>query len=415
VFSVVEDRLKSDDFYVHAHKVLFAAMERMAAQARAIDLTTLLSWLRDRDQVEEAGGVEYLSQVVGCMPTTAHVDHYARRVEELALVRRLIATGTGIVKSAYEPFDDATHLLDTAEQAIMNLSRHTGRGGLVPLHEVLVASYAQIEELQEDPMGLRGTPTGFIDLDQMVSGLKVSDLLVLAARPSMGKTALALNVAQNVAVRSGKTVAIFTLEMSAPQLALRMLSAEGTIDAGVFRTGKLTDEDWVKLAMAIGVLSEAPVFIDDTPGMTVFDIRAKLRRLQAKRGVDLVIIDYLQLITGRGGDNRQQEISEISRSLKLMAREFNVPVMALSQLSRAVEQRQNKHPMLSDLRESGSIEQDADIVAFLYREDYYDPDTERKNIVEIIIGKQRNGPTGIIELLFLKKYNKFLSLETSHS
>jgi replicative DNA helicase len=248
----------------------------------------------------------------------------------------------------------------------------------------------------------------------MTSGLQRSDLIILAARPSMGKTAFALNLAQNVAIHAGETVAIFNMEMPAIQMVQRMLSAEGNIDAQVFRTGNLDEEDWEKLTMAIGTLAEVPIFIDDTPGLTVFDIRAKLRRLQAEHGLGLVVIDYLQLIRGRGGESRQQEISEISRSLKLLARELDVPVIALSQLSRAVEQRQDKRPMLSDLRESGSIEQDADIVAFLYRDDYYDEESERKNIMEVIIGKHRNGPVGKVELLFLKNYNKFLSLDLKH-
>jgi replicative DNA helicase len=272
-------------------------------------------------------------------------------------------------------------------------------------------SYEQIEAQHFNKSGISGTPTGFVDLDRMISGLKGSELIILAARPSMGKTAFALNLAQNVGVRAGKTVALFSLEMSASQLVMRMLAAEGNIDAQGFRTGNLNEEDWEKLTMAMSTLSEAPIFIDDTPGITVYDIRAKLRRLKAEHGLGLVVIDYLQLITGRGGESRQQEISEISRSLKLIAREFDVPVIALSQLSRAVEQRQDKRPMLSDLRESGSIEQDADVVAFLYRDDYYNEESEKKNIAELIIGKQRNGPVGKVELLFLKNYNKFLSLD----
>jgi replicative DNA helicase len=274
-----------------------------------------------------------------------------------------------------------------------------------------VESYEQIESLHYNKGGLKGLSTGFIDLDKMTSGFQKSDLIIVAARPSMGKTAFALNVAQNVALRTGETVAIFSLEMSSAQLVMRMIASEGNIDAQAFRTGNLNEEDWEKLTMSIGTLSEASIFIDDTPGITIFDIRAKLRRLQAEHGLGLVMIDYLQLISGRGIDSRQQEISEISRSLKLMAREFNVPIIALSQLSRAVEQRQDKRPMLSDLRESGSIEQDADMVAFLYRDDYYNEESEKKNIAEIIIGKQRNGPVGRVELLFLKNYNKFLSLE----
>ena len=294
----------------------------------------------------------------------------------------------------------------------LEISQHRIQGEFLPIRDVLVETYEQIEALHENKTGLRGISSGFVDLDRMTSGFQKSDLIIIAARPSMGKTAFALNIAQNVAIRSGETVAIFNLEMSAPQLVMRMIAAEGNIDAQAFRTGNLKPEDWEKLTMAMSALSEAPIFIDDSPGVTVYDIRAKLRRLQAEHGLGLVIIDYLQLISSVKGDSRQQEISEISRSLKLMARELNVPVISLSQLSRAVEQRQDKRPMLSDLRESGSIEQDADLVAFLYRDDYYNEESERKNIAEVIIGKQRNGPVGKVELLFLKQYNKFLSLET---
>jgi replicative DNA helicase len=316
--------------------------------------------------------------------------------------------------NGYSGGEEVDEIIDAAERQILEIGQRQIRGGFVPIRDILMETYQQIEQLHYNQDGLRGIATGFVDLDRMTSGFQKSDLIIIAARPSMGKTAFALNVAQNVAMRTGETVAIFNLEMSAPQLVTRMIAAEGNIDAQVFRTGQLKEEDWEKVTMAMSSLSEAPIFIDDTPGVSVFDIRAKLRRLQSEHGLGLVIIDYLQLISGRGGDSRQQEISEISRSLKLMARELNVPVISLSQLSRAVEQRQDKRPMLSDLRESGSIEQDADIVAFLYRDDYYNEDSEKKNIAEVIIGKQRNGPVGKVELLFLKNYNKFLSLETKY-
>jgi replicative DNA helicase len=324
----------------------------------------------------------------------------------------LTRTATQIAVTGYSGSGELNEILNEAEKRILEVSGRRVRGnGFVPIHDVLMESYEQIEAQHFNKSGISGTPTGFVDLDRMISGLKGSELIILAARPSMGKTAFALNLAQNVGVRAGKTVALFSLEMSASQLVMRMLAAEGNIDAQGFRTGNLNEEDWEKLTMAMSTLSEAPIFIDDTPGITVYDIRAKLRRLKAEHGLGLVVIDYLQLITGRGGDSRQQEISEISRSLKLLAREFDVPVIALSQLSRAVEQRQDKRPMLSDLRESGSIEQDADVVAFLYRDDYYNEESEKKNIAELIIGKQRNGPVGKVELLFLKNYNKFLSLD----
>lgn len=408
----VNERLKAEDFYRQAHQRLFQVMNDLAERGEPVDLVTLTAELNDRKLLDEVGGVPYLNDLASTVPTAANVEYYAKIVEEKALLRRLIRTATQIAMQGYSGSDEVNQILNEAEKRILEISQRRIRGGgFVAIKDVLMESYEQIEALHLNKSGISGIPTGFVDLDKMTSGLKGSELIILAARPSMGKTAFALNVAQNVAVRAGKTVALFSLEMSAAQLAMRMIASEGNIDAQVFRTGNLNEEDWEKLTMAMSTLSEAPIFIDDTPGVTVYDIRAKLRRLQAEHGLGLVVIDYLQLISGRGGESRQQEISEISRSLKLMAREFNVPVIALSQLSRAVEQRQDKRPMLSDLRESGSIEQDADMVAFLYRDDYYNEDSEKKNIAELIIGKQRNGPVGKIELLFLKNYNKFLSLD----
>ncbi|SFI69510.1 replicative DNA helicase [Thermoflavimicrobium dichotomicum] len=411
VLLTVNERLRAEDFYRQSHQKLFQAINDLAQKGEPVDLVTLTAELQDRKWLEEVGGVAYLTELAGIVPTAANVEYYAQIVEEKAILRRLIRTATQIAASGYTGGEDVADVIDEAERKILEISQRRMRGGFIPIGNVLMESFEQIESMYNSQKGLKGIPSGFVDLDRMTSGFQKSDLIIIAARPSMGKTAFALNVAQNVALRSGQTVAIFNLEMSAQQLVMRMLAAEANIDAQAFRTGNLKEEDWEKLTMAIGTLSEAPIFIDDTPGVTVFDIRSKLRRLQAEHGLGLVLIDYLQLITGRGGDSRQQEISEISRSLKLMAREFDVPVIALSQLSRAVEQRQDKRPMLSDLRESGSIEQDADIVAFLYRDDYYNEDSEKKNIAEVIIGKQRNGPVGKVELLFLKNYNKFLSLE----
>src|SRR5690606_1684990 len=341
-------------------------------------------------------------------------DHYARIVEEKAILRRLIRTATQIASAGYAGGDDVAEIIDEAERKIVDISERRIRKAFLPIRDLLMDTYERIEQMHENRGGLTGIPTGFPDLDRMTSGLQRSDLIILAARPSMGKTAFALNLAQNVALHAGETVAIFNMEMPAIQLVQRMLSAEGNIDAQVFRTGNLGEEDWEKLTMAIGTLAEVPIFIDDTPGLTVFDIRAKLRRLQAEHGLGLVVIDYLQLFRGRGGESRQQEISEISRSLKLLSRELNVPVIALCHLSRAVEEREDKRPMLSDLRESGSIEQDADIVAYLYRDDYYNEESERKDIMEVIFGLHRTGPVGKVELLFLKNYNKFLSLDLKH-
>jgi replicative DNA helicase len=410
----VTERLRPEDFYRQGHQRLFQVMLELSERGEPLDLVTITSELQDRKLLEEVGGVSYLAELAEVVPTSANVEYYARIVEEKSILRRLIRTATQIASAGYSGGAEVAEILDEAEKQILDISQRRHRNGFVPIHDILMETYEHIEKLHYKKGELTGIPTGYTDLDRMTSGLQPSDLIIIAARPSMGKTAFALNLAQNVAIRSKLPVAIFNLEMSAPQLVMRMLAAEGNIDAQAFRTGNLTEEDWEKLTMAISTLSEAPIFIDDTPGVTVFDIRSKLRRLQAEHGLGLVLIDYLQLISGRGGESRQQEISEISRSLKLMARELNVPVIALSQLSRAVEQRQDKRPMLSDLRESGSIEQDADVVAFLYRDDYYNEDSEKKNILEVIIGKQRNGPVGKVELLFLKNYNKFLSLDLRH-
>lgn len=407
----VNERIRAEDFYRQGHQRLYEVMNELAEKREPIDLVTLTAMLQDKKLLEEVGGVSYLTEIAAMVPVISNVDYYAKIVETKAMQRNLIRTASGIISEAYTNDEDIAEVMETAEKKILDIAKRRIKGAFTPIKEVLMESYEQIEALHYNQGGLKGLSTGFIDLDKMTSGFQKSDLIIVAARPSMGKTAFALNVAQNVALRSQATVAIFSLEMSAPQLVMRMIASEGNIDAQSFRTGNLKDEDWEKLTMSIGTLSEASIFIDDTPGITIFDIRAKLRRLQAEHGLGLVMIDYLQLISGRGIDSRQQEISEISRSLKLMAREFDVPIIALSQLSRAVEQRQDKRPMLSDLRESGSIEQDADMVAFLYRDDYYNEESEKKNIAEIIIGKQRNGPVGKVELLFLKNYNKFLSLE----
>jgi replicative DNA helicase len=317
-----------------------------------------------------------------------------------------------ILSMAYEPREDVEELLDEAERRIFAIVQKRRVDNFHHIKDVLLATFERIEQLYNSKGGITGVPTGFPDLDAMTSGLQPSDLILVAARPSMGKTAFALNIAQNAAIRHRIPVAIFSLEMSKEQLVQRMLCAESNVDSHKLRTGRLEEDDWPRLARAMGPLSEAPIYIDDTPGITCLEIRAKARRLKAEKGLGLVVIDYLQLIAGRGqSENRQQEISEISRSLKALARELNVPVLALSQLSRAPDVRSDHRPVLSDLRESGSQEQDSDLVAFLYREDYYNPNTDRKNIAEVIIAKQRNGPTGKVELLWLSQYTKFVSIE----
>lgn len=411
------EHLRAEDFYSVAHQRIFDAVVELNDDNKPLDLVTLMSRLQDRGELEEIGGVSYLAKLSGAVPTAANVEYYAQIVAEKAMLRRLIRTATQIVSNGYAEGEDVGSLLNDAEQRILELSNRRAAHGFISIRDVLMEVFEKVEHLYNHKGGVTGIPSGFPDLDKMTSGFQRSDLIIVAARPSVGKTAFALNIAQNVAVRAGETVAIFSLEMSAAQLVQRMICAESNVDAGRMRTGFLEGDDWEKLSMAIGSLSEAQVYIDDTPGITVADIRAKCRRLKKEKGLGMILIDYLQLIQGRGkaGDNRQQEVSEISRTLKQIARELEVPVIALSQLSRGVEQRQDKRPMMSDLRESGSIEQDADIVSFLYRDDYYDKETEKKNIIEIIIAKQRNGPVGTVELVFLKQFNKFVSIDRQHA
>ncbi|TVX99940.1 replicative DNA helicase [Cohnella terricola] len=411
------ERLKSEDFYSVSHQRIFDAMIALNDDNEPIDLITLTARLQDLGQVEEVGGIIYLTKLANAVPTAANVEYYAQIVEEKSILRRLIRTATQIVSNGYATEEDVGILLNDAEARIMEISSGRTATGFISIRDVLMEVFERVEFLYNNRGGVTGIPSGFVDLDRMTSGFQPNDLIIVAARPSVGKTAFALNIAQNVAVRASETVAIFSLEMSAAQLVQRIICAESNVDAQRMRTGHLEGDDWEKLSMAIGSLSEAQIYIDDTPGITVSDIRAKCRRLKKEKGLGMILIDYLQLIQGRGkaGENRQQEVSEISRTLKQIARELSVPVIALSQLSRGVEQRQDKRPMMSDLRESGSIEQDADIVAFLYRDDYYDKESEKKNIIEIIIAKQRNGPVGTVELVFLKNFNKFVSLDRSHS
>lgn len=410
------ERLGSEDFYSPEHGLIYEAMIELGEDSQPIDLVTLTAWLQNKQHLEEIGGVSYLAKLVSGVPTAANVDYYAQIVEEKSLLRRLIRTATQIVQNGYAASEDVGVLLSEAESRILEIANNRSSSGFISIRDVLMEVFEKVEFLYSHKGGTTGIPSGFQDLDKMTAGFQRSDLIIVAARPSVGKTAFALNIAQNVGVRAKETVAIFSLEMSAAQLVQRMICAESNVDAGRMRTGFLEGDDWEKLTMAIGSLSEASIYIDDTPGITVADIRAKCRRLKKEKGLGMILIDYLQLIQGRGkaGENRQQEVSEISRTLKQIARELEVPVIALSQLSRGVEQRQDKRPLMSDLRESGSIEQDADIVAFLYRDDYYDKESEKKNIIEIIIAKQRNGPVGTVELAFLKQFNKFVSIDRVH-
>lgn len=411
----VMERIQALDFYKTAHQRIFEAMVEVGEGQEPIDIVTVTARLQDKQQIDEVGGVSYLSQLGSSVPTAANVDYYAQIVEEKSLLRRLIRTATEIVSEGYASSDDIGDMLSEAEHRILEISNRRSASGFVPIRDVLMDVFERVEFLYNHKGGTTGIPSGFEALDKMTSGFQKNDLIIVAARPSVGKTAFALNIAQNVGVRAKESVAIFSLEMSAAQLVQRIICAEANVDAGRMRTGYLEEDDWHKMTMAISALSSAEIYIDDSPTLTVAEIRAKCRRLKKESGLGLIIIDYLQLIHGRGksGENRQQEVSDISRALKAVARELEVPVIALSQLSRGVEQRQDKRPMMSDLRDSGSIEQDADIVAFLYRDDYYDKESEKQNIIEIIIAKQRNGPVGTVELVFLKNYNKFVNLDQS--
>jgi len=414
--TVASEILIPEDFYRASHQKIFNAMLKLNDEGKVVDLVTVTEELAAAKLIEDTGGVSYLSELASSVPTAANIEYYARIVEEKSLLRRLIRTATEIASDGYSREDEVEALLSEAEKNILAVAQRKNAGAFHNIKDVLVRTYDNIEQMHQRAGEITGLETGFIELDRMTAGFQRNDLIIVGARPSVGKTAFALNIAQNVAHKTGENIAIFSLEMGAEQLVMRLLCAEGNIDAQRLRTGSLTDDDWGKLTMAMGSLSSSGIFIDDTPGVRISDIRSKCRRLKQEHGLGMILIDYLQLIlgSGRAGENRQQEVSEISRSLKQLARELQVPVIALSQLSRGVEQRQDKRPMMSDIRESGSIEQDADIVAFLYRDDYYDKESENKNIIEIIIAKQRNGPTGTVSLAFVKEYNKFVNLETRY-
>jgi replicative DNA helicase len=418
VITTIADKITSEDFYDQRHGTIYNAILRLYEQNKPVDLLTLSSALKDQDELEQVGGSSYLTQLTNTVPTAAHGEHYADIVAEKALRRKLIKASEDITSMSFSD-NTATvqEILEQAEARLFGVSQRTLKQDLVSIEQVLAEGFDRLDELHKNKGALRGIRTGWKDLDKKTSGLQRSDLVVIAARPAMGKTTLVGNLVQNVAMLEKQAVLFFSLEMSKDQLVDRMLAAESGVDAWKIRTGDLNDEDFEKLGHAMGSLSEAPIFIDDTPGISVLEMRTKARREANKHPLGLIVVDYLQLMRGSGKSNdfnRVQEISEISRGLKLIARELNVPVVALSQLSRSVEQRPDKQPMLSDLRESGSIEQDADIVMFIYREDYYNPETDRQHITDLIIAKHRNGPTGKIELYFHPEQLKFLSLDTSH-
>ncbi len=414
----VREFISPDDFYKYAHKIIFRAMITLSDRNDAIDATTIRTILDDQDDLQSIGGLSYIVELVNSVPTSANAEYYAKIVAEKAMLRDIIARLTESVNRAYDEILKPEEVIAGVERALIELNEHSNRSGFRKISDVLKVNYEALEARSKQTSNVTGLPTGFRDLDKITTGLHPDQLVILAARPAVGKTAFVLNIAQNVGTKQKKTVAIFSLEMGAESLVDRMLAAEGMVDSHSLRTGQLTDQDWNNVTIAQGALAEAPIYIDDTPGIKITEIRARSRKLsqEVDGGLGLIVIDYLQLITGTKPENRQQEVSDISRQLKILAKELKVPVIALSQLSRGVEQRQDKRPVLSDIRESGSIEQDADIVAFLYRDDYYRKEGDdaeeavEDNTIEVILEKNRAGARGTVKLMFQKEYNKFSSI-----
>ena len=411
----VADFLHSDDFYRDAHRTIYEVILQLYEQREPADFITICDELERRNKLEEVGGASYITSLINQVPTSGNVEYYGRIVERTSILRRLIHAAGQIAAIAYEE-GDADVALDKAEQLIFNISQRHARTDFSLLRDILSEYMNKLDQLHERRGTIVGVPTGFTDLDRLTGGLQRSDLIILAARPAIGKTSLALSLAHNSTVKYQHSVAIFSLEMSKEQLVQRLLSMDAGVDQQRLRTGWIEDDEWDRIIYAMGTLSEANIWIDDTPGITTVEMRSKARRLQAEHGIDLIIVDYLQLMqsvlgSGKRNENRVQEISEVSRNLKALARELNLPVLALAQLSRAVESRQSKVPQLSDLRESGSLEQDADIVMFIYRDDIYNPESERKNIADIIVAKHRNGPVGEVSLYFQASQTRFRDLE----
>lgn len=409
----VTEILDADDFYRDAHRKIFNALINLSERDEPADLITLTNELRKANQLDAIGGASYLASLIDSVPTAANIEYYAKIVKEKAILRKLIETSTEIITQSYEERGDVEGFLDEAERAIFQISEKRIRPSFYPIREIVKESFRTIERLFQKKELVTGVPSGFKDLDRMTAGFQPSDLIIVAGRPSMGKTAFCLNIAQYAAIENKVPVAIFSLEMSKEQLVIRMLCSEALVEGSRLRTGFLNESDWPKLTIAAGNLSEAPIFIDDTAALSVLELRAKARRLKSDHGLGLVLVDYLQLMKGRTkAESRQQEISEISRSLKALAKELNVPVIAVSQLSRKTEERTGNRPQLSDLRESGAIEQDADLILFIYRDEVYNrsEDNPNRGKAEIIIGKQRNGPIGKVELAFLDKYTTFKDL-----
>jgi replicative DNA helicase len=403
-------------FHLDAHQKIFRAVVTLFEKAKAIDLVTVSEELRKQRTLEEAGGSAYLAELTSQVPTAANVEHYARIVREKAILRHLINAATGIIQESFEAASDANTVLDHAERAIFEISQAKVESRAIAIKDIIKDSIEAIDRLYQRKEHVTGLATGYYDLDMKTAGFQASDLVIIAGRPSMGKSALACCIAEHAAVVQGKPVAFFSLEMSKEQLVQRFLCAHAKVDAQKVRTGYLAHTDWPKLTSAAGRLSEAPLFIDDTPTISILDLRAKARRMKSQHDIQVIIVDYLQLMQGRGkSENRQQEISEISSSLKALARELNVPLVAISQLSRAVESRTGNRPQLSDLRESGAIEQDADLVLFVFREEYYNPTEENRNKADVIIAKQRNGPVGSVDLVFVKEWTRFENPEFHRS
>lgn len=407
------EHLTPDDFYQDHHKKIYKAIIKLYDRGEPVDLVTLTDELQHKDELEAMGGATRLTEIVDSVPTAANIVTYAKIVKQKAILRQLIQVSSKIISNCYGA-EDVDEALDEAEKMIFQVSSRGGQGGYVPIKDILVGTFERIEALYGNKRGVTGVASGFYDLDNLSSGFQNSDLVIIAARPGMGKTTLALNMAQHAGIKEKLPVAIFSLEMSKEQLVMRMLCAQAGVDAHKLRRGFLSSEEWPKLTRAVGPLSEAPIFIDDTPEITAMEMRARARRLKAEHGLGILFVDYLQLVRAHGKhENRQQEISSLSRSLKALAKELNIPIVALSQLSRAVESRTDRRPILSDLLESGGIEANADLVAFIYREGYYNQEAENKNAAEIILAKQRNGPTGTIKLSFQGHLTRFENITTS--
>jgi replicative DNA helicase len=411
----LEGQIRSEMFYKEANRKIFSAMEDLIARGAPVDTVTIVEELRTRNQIDEVGGVAYIVGLADAVPTSVYASFYGQIVQEKASLRNLIAASSKIMQLAFDEAAPVGELMDRAEKLIFEVAQQKRQDRFAEMKDLVNETFKYITQLAENPGLTTGVPTGFRDLDEMTTGLQPGSLNVLAARPSMGKTAFALSIAQNIAIRQNKTVAVFSLEMPATQLVLRMLCSEARVDMNRVRQGALNDRDFERLVAAADRLHQAPIFIDDVPDLNVIELRSRSRRLMAEHDLQLIVVDYLQLMSGQpgrggGGDNRQQEIASISRGLKALARELNIPVVVLSQLSRQVESRPNHRPMLSDLRESGAIEQDADLVAFIYRDDYYNKESEKQGVAEIIVGKQRNGPIGTVELQFHSQHVRFNDL-----